>query len=85
MIRKIDFKKKNVDVFFNVGLPKEDTFFWTPSKSCISIIITHYNYKFPLDHLKAARLLNFIIVSLLTYKLYKKTQAPIASDGNDYF
>ena len=41
----------HLDLFFNVGPPMEDIFFWTPSKSCISIIITHYNYKFPFDHL----------------------------------
>ena len=29
--------------------------------SCISIIITHYNYKFPLDHLKAARLYSCLV------------------------
>ena len=40
-------KKLFQSKFFFVGLPKEDIFFWTLSKSCISIISTHYNYKFP--------------------------------------
>ena len=47
--KKPEFVKwqiSNLSFFFLLVL-QGGHFFWTPSESCISIIITHYNYKFP--------------------------------------